>query len=434
MTTRTPVAISRRAFLRAGGVSLALPFLEAMMPRVRGAVVASPPKRTVCICTALGMHAPDFFPTGSGRDYKESRYLGFLKDLREDFTVFSGFAHPGNEAANHLSEFTFLTAAANPHLPGFRNSISFDQVLAKKVGTATRFPSLELASAPSHVRSLAVNSGGVNLPAEDKPSRIFARLFLEGSPAEIQEEEACLAEGRSILDAVSDQARRLGSHLGAGDRDKLDEYFSSVREMEQRLQALQAWSHTPKPKVDVPPPRDVLDSTDMIGKVNAIFDLLPLALKTDSTRVITVFIGMSGVPPIAGVTMGDHELSHHGQEPKKIEQLRLIEEAKSKCIARLLTKLKTADEGGESLLRNTAVLFGSNLGNASNHATTNLPILLAGGGYRHGQHPSSWLPRKRSQIQGTPLSNLFVTLLQRMGVETDKFGTSTSAYSGLEAA
>jgi len=432
MNIKSPQRISRRAFLRAGGVSLALPFLDAMLPRARAAAAAPPPRRMVCICTALGMHAQDFFPKEAGRGYKESRHLELLRELRDDLTVFSGFAHPGNEAAHHLGEFTFLTAAPNPELAGFRNTISVDQFAAKKIGSATRFPSLELASAPGHARSLAVNASGVNLPAEDKPSRVFAKLFLEGSPAEVRQEEARLAEGRSILDAVSDQAKRLGRQVTAGDRDKLDEYFTSVREMEQRLQAMQAWLHVPKPKVDLAPPLDVTDSADMIGRMDALFDLLPFALATDSTRVITLFIGESGVPAIPGVTMADHELSHHGQEPEKVGQLRLIEEAKAKSIARLLKKLKATEEGGQALLRSTAVLFGSNLGNASNHSTSNLPILLAGGGFKHGQH---LVVAPRGDLkQSTPLCNLFVSMLQHMGIEMDKFATSTGTVAGLETA
>lgn len=432
MNAMIPHAISRRVFLRAGGVSLALPFLEAMIPRSWGAVAARQPRRMVCICTALGMHAPDFFPTGTGHEYQASRYLEFLKDLRADYTVFSGFAHPGNEAANHLSEFTFLTAATNPELAGFRNSVSLDQYVAKKIGVATRFPSLELAASTCHAKSLAVNFSGVNLPGEDKPSRVFARLFLEGTPDEVKQEEARLAEGRSVLDAVSQQAKRLGSRLGSGDRDKLDEYFTSVREMEQRLQAMQAWTRKPKPRVSISSPQDITDTADMIGRMDALFNLVPFALATDSTRVITLFIGESGVPPIPGVSMGDHELSHHGQEPEKIEQLRLIEQAKAKSLAGLLNKLKATEEGGESLLRNTAVLFGSNLGNASNHSTLNLPVLLAGGGFKHGQHLV--VAPQGNLKKSTPLSNLFVTLLQHMGIETDKFGGSTGTVSGLETA
>lgn len=429
MNLRPSHALSRRAFLRAGSVSLALPFLDAMLPRAWSAAAAPQPKRMVCICTALGMHAPDFFPAQTGRGYQDSRYLAFFKDLRDDFTIFSGLSHPNNEAAHHIGECTFLTSAPNPELPGFRNTISLDQFAANRIGTATRFSSLELASAPGHVKSLAVNSSGVNLPGEQKPSRVFARLFLEGSPAEIAEEEARLAEGRSVLDAVSDQAKRLGSQVGAGDRDKLDEYFTSVREMEKRLQAMQAWSRKPKPKVDLAQPQDIPDISEMVGRIDALFSLVPFALATDSTRVITLYIGEAGVPQIPGVSLGDHELSHHGQEPEKIAQLRLIEDAKAKCLAAFLAKLKSTEEGGESLLRNTAVLFGSNLGNASNHNTSNLPILLAGGGFKHGQHLALAPAGSKKQA---PLSNVFVSMLQHMGLEADHFGSSTGTISGLE--
>jgi hypothetical protein len=413
-------------------VALALPFLDAMLPRAWGAATAPQPRRMVCICTGLGMHAPDFFPTGMGRDYQASRHLEFLKALRNDFTVFSGFAHPNNEAAHHLGEFTFLTSAAHPELPGFRNSISLDQFAAREIRLATRFPSLELASAPGHVKSLAVNASGVNLPSEDRPSKVFARLFLDGTPEEVQQEEANLAEGRSVLDAVGEQAKRLGSQVSTADREKLDEYFTSVREMEKRLQTMQAWARKPKPKVDVPPPRDVPDRGDMIGRIDALFNLLPLALATDSTRVITLFIGEAGVPRIPGVTLGDHELSHHGQEPEKIDQLRLIEEAKAKCLARLLKKLKSTEEGGETLLRNTTVLFGSNLGNANNHNTSNLPILLAGGRFKHGQHLV--VAPKGDLKNSLPLGNLYVAMLQHLGLESDKFGSSNGGVPGLETA
>lgn len=423
-------SFSRRAFLRAGGVSLALPFLDAMIPRAWADEAAAKPKRIICICTALGMHGPLFFPTGAGRDYKASPYLEALKELRDDYTVFSGFAHPGNEAGGHNSERTFLSGAPNPQLPGFRNSISLDQLIAGKLGAVTRFPSLELASAGSLTSSLAVNRSGVNLPSEMKPSKVFARLFLDGSAEDVKREEARLAEGRSVLDVVSAEAKRLGSNVGAGDRDKLDEYFTSVREMEQRLQAMQEWSRKPKPKVEMRQPQDVQNNADMIGKMDAMFNLMPLALATDSTRVITLFIGESGVPPIPGVNIGDHALSHHGQEPEKIAQLRLIEEAKMKSVAGLITKLKATKEGGESILQNTMVLFGSNLGNASNHNTQNLPILLAGGGFKHGQHLI--VSPNEDLKNSAPLGKLFVSMLQRMGIDTDRFGDVKGSLSGLQ--
>lgn len=428
----TVPTLSRRAVLRAAGVSLALPFLDAMMPRAWAAEPAQKPKRLVCVLTALGMHGPLFFPEGTGRDFKESPYLEPLKELRNDYTVFSGFAHPGTEGSGHESERSFLTGAANPQLPGFRNSISLDQFVAEKVGPATRFPSLEMAASTSLSQSLAVNRGGVTLPSESKPSKVFAKLFLEGTPDEIQREKARLAEGRSVLDTVGAQAKRLGAKVGAGDRTKLDEYFTSVREMEQRLQAMQEWSRQPKPKVDLRQPQDIQNNADFIARMDALFNLLPLAFATDSTRVATLFIGESGVPPIPGVTMGDHALSHHGQEPEKIAQLRLIEEAKMKSVAGLLAKLKATQESGEAVLGNTLVLFGSNLGNASNHSTVKLPILLAGGGFKHGRHlvvaPGGDLN------QAAPLCKLFVSMLQRMGIETDKFGNSTGPLPGLETA
>jgi hypothetical protein len=430
LNAKSSQGLSRRTFLRASGVSLALPFLDAMMPRAWGDAAPPQPRRMICICTALGMHGPLFFPTGTGTDFKESPYLEALKDHRNDYTVFSGFAHPGNEGGGHNSEATFLTAATNPQLPGFHNSISLDQFVADKLGAVTRYPSLILGIENSNI---SVNRSGVVLPADTNPSKLFAKLFLEGTPQEVQHEMDRLNEGRSILDAVSDDAKVLGSRVGADDRNKLDEYFTSVREMEQRLQAMQAWSRKPKPKVNATIPNDVQNAADIIGKMDLLFDLMPLALQTDSTRVVTIYIGGDDyVIPIPGVTMGHHALSHHGQDPDKIAQLRRVEEAMMRSLDGLLTKLKANQEGGESVLRNTSVMFGSNLGNASAHSTNQLPILLAGGGFKHGQHLV--VAPKGDLNNSMPLSNLFVSMLQRMNIETDKFGTSTGTVTGLEAA
>lgn len=427
--------LSRRALLRAGGVSLALPWLEAMAPRqqARGSTDPAQPRRLVCVCTVLGLHGPNFFPEGTGQDYKASPYLDLLKDHRDRITVFSGFAHEGNETSGHQSEVTFLTAARNPQLPGFRNTISLDQVVAEHVGTATRFPALTLASVTSHAQSLAVNRAGVNLPAESRPSQVFAKLFLAGTPDEIRRETARLAEGRSVLDAVSDQARRLGGKVGPGDRDKLDEYVTSVREAERRLQALQTWSKRPKPRVDVPAPADVTNMADQIARMDVLFNLMPLALQTDSTRVITMLIGQSDEPiPLPGVRMGHHTLSHHGQVPEKIAQLRTIEEAEMRSFGNLLSKLTSTQEAGAPLLSSTSVLLGSNLGNANNHSTGNLPILLAGGPFKHGRHLA--MAPKGKENRHAPLSNLYVSLLQSMGIETDRFGSSTGTLTALETA
>ena len=424
----SPAPLSRRTFLRAAGVSLALPMLDAMLPRSLRAAAAVPPQRMICICTTLGLHAPFLFPKGTGRGYESTPYLDLLKEHRDDVTVFSGLSHAEQSGAHgHACEISWLTGAKHPMLAGFRNSISLDQVVAAKFDAATRFPSLALGTGP---QGLSYNRSGVMLPVESKASRIFAKLFIEGTPDDVRREIGRLNEGRSVLDAVSDQAKRLGSRVGAGDRDKLDEYFTSVREMEQRLKTLEAWARKPKPNVKLPTPRDVLNDADTIGKLDLLFDMMPLILTTDSTRVITLMINVrNDVPPVPGVTIDHHNLSHHGQDPVKIAQLRRIEEAEMKSFAGLIAKLKAAQEAGTPALRNTTVLFGSNLGNANAHDPKNLPILVAGGGFKHGQHLAF------DAKSNTPLGNLFVTLIRRMGVEAESFGSSTApGVSGFDAA
>jgi len=379
----------------------------------------------VCICTSLGIHAPFLYPQETGRDYSLTPYLERLKDFRNDFTLFSGLSHPDQSGADgHSSEQTWLTAAKHPGLGGFRNSISIDQLAAEKIGVETRFPSLVLGtnnSSQSYTRS------GVMIPAEMRPSKVFAKLFLEGKPDEVAAQMRKIKEGRSIMDTVGAEAKRLEQRMGAGDRDKLDEYFQSVREMEQRLAKAEEWSHKPKPKVEASAPEDISDEKDIIGRMQLLFDLVPLALQTDSTRLITILVqGRNDVPPVPGVSIDHHNLSHHGQDEAKIKQLKLIEEAEFAAVARLAGHLKSRKEGDTTLLDSTMLLFGSNLGNANSHDTRNLPLLLAGGGFKHGQHLAF------DAKNNTPLSNLFVQMLQCMGVETEAFGSSSAqAISGL---
>jgi len=199
---------------------------------------------------------------------------------------------------------------------------------------------------------------------------------------------ARLSDGQSILDTVREQAKDVRSAVGARDRDKLDEYFTSVRELEQRLAQSEAWAKKPKPKVDVKPPQDVVNSTDLIAKTRVWFDLIHLALQTDSTRLVTLqLLGTSGVPPIPGVSLGHHDLSHHGKDPTKIEQLKKLETEKMKTLRDFLKKLKDTKEDGVTLLDRTTVFFSSNLADASTHGVKNMPVLLAGGGFKHGQPP-----------------------------------------------
>ncbi len=425
VTQLSPMQNPRRRFLQAAGVGLALPLLDCFLPRRLSAAQEAPPKRLVTICTSLGIHAPFFFPTKAGKEYEETTYLSVLKEHREHFTVLSGLSHPDQSGSNgHASEMTWLTGAKHPGLGGFRNTISLDQLAAEKIGFETRFPSLQLGTSGT---SQSYTRSGVNIPANTKPSQIFAKLFLEGSKEQIAAEVQKLREGQSIMDAVRDEAKRFGQRVGPGDRQRLEEYFSSIREMEQRLVAAEEWVNKPKPEVEAKPPTDVADEKDLIGRMRLLFELIPLIVQNDSTRIITVLVqGRNDVPPVKGVSIDHHNLSHHGQDEQKIAQLKLIEEAEMQAVADLLAAMRRKEEAGKSLLDQTMLLFGTNLGNANSHDTRNLPLILAGGGFQHGQFLAG------NEKNNTPLCNLYVQLLQRMGLPIESFGSSTSmSVTGL---
>ncbi len=380
-----------------------------------------------CICNNLGVLPEPFFPKDVGRDYALSPYLKLLQEHRADFTVLSGVSHPFVDGG-HPSDISFLTAAPHPASSSFRNSISLDQLVAERIGTLTRFPSLTLAV--NGGRSLSWTRTGVAIPPEGQASRVFNQLFLQGSPAEIEDQLRELDTGRSILDVVAGQAKDLQRQVGSRDRSRLDQYFSSVRDLEHRLQESRGWANKPKPKVKASPPTDPTSPAQYMAKVQIMYDLARLAFETDSTRAITLMLNSVGTPvvQIAGATITDsyHNLSHHGKAEEKLAQLKVIDEWHMKLLAHLLKGLKSVKEEGTTLLDCTMVLYGSNLGDANAHSTTNLPTLFAGGGFRHGQH----LVFDRSR--NYPLPNLFVSMLQRMGIEETSFGPSTGTMRGLE--
>jgi hypothetical protein len=412
--------MNRRTFLQAAGVSLALPWFEAY------GKASAPPRRAIFICAPLGLHAPNLFPEKSGRDYALTPYLEPLKDLRNDFTVMSGLHHP-DVAEGHDSGYSFLTGAHHTGFmrAGFRNSISVDQLAAEHLGGQTRIASLPLTTEGG---GLSYTRSGVLVPSFVNPSGLFHQLFVEGGPEQIEQHQRRLRQGKSILDHVREPAKGLESRLGGPDREKLDEYLTSVRELEQRLAIAQEWAKKPKPKVATPPPSDP-PNVDLLARTRTWFDLIHLALQTDSSRLVTMVMvgGSQGVPPIPGVSHGHHDLSHHGQDPGKLGELRIVELESMKIFGAFLRKLKGTAEGGETLLDRTQVFLGSNLGNASSHNTRNLPVLLAGGGYRHGQHLAF------DPNQAPPLCNLFVSMLQQLGLPVDKFASSTGTLTGLAA-
>src|SRR5579871_1167607 len=424
-STRRP--ISRRRFLRGAAVALALPMLESMQAPFARAAAGKAPRRMFCICNNLGVLSEPFFPKDKGRDYTPSPYLKLLHEHRADFTVLSGVSHPFVDGG-HPSDIAFLTAAPHPASSSFRNSISLDQLVAERIGTLTRFPSLTLAV--NGGRSLSWTRTGVAIPPEGQASRVFNQLFLQGSQAEIEAQIRELDTGRSILDVVAGQAKDLQRNVGARDRSRLDQYFSSIRDLEHRFQESRGWAHKPKPRVKASPPIDPASPAQYMAKVQIMYDLTRLAFETDSTRAITLMLNSVGTPvvQIAGATITDsyHNLSHHGMAEEKLTQLKVIDAWHMKLLADLFNGLKSAKEEGATLLDRTMVLYGSNLGDANAHSTTNLPTLLAGGGFRHGQHLA--FDRSRNY----PLPNLFVSMLQRMGIEATSFGPSTGTIRGLE--
>lgn len=406
--------LSRRTFLKASGITLALPWMEAF-----GKTESAPPKRALFICNTLGFYSPAFFPSEPGPDYEASEYLALLKEHRDDLTVFSGLSHP-DQGGEHQCEMTWLSAARNPGRDGFRNSISVDQFAAGKLGYVTRFPSLSLSSDGPMSQSYTEN--GVMIPAIDRPSEVFTRLFLQGKPHEVNREKQKLSDGSSILDALGDQRSRLLRKASPGDRDRLDAYFEAVREAERDLNEAGVWIDRPKPKVGVPIPEDIVDKADLVGRIELLFQLVPLIIQTDSSRVISIVIQNNhGIPLVNGVASEHHNLSHHGRDPKKIAQLMKIERAILGCFDGLMHRMKAHREAGATLLDHTLTVLGSNLGNAASHDPRNNPIILAGGRMSHGSYVA------HRADDNTPLSNLYVRMLHEMGIETEAFATSSGS-------
>jgi hypothetical protein len=423
--------LSRRQFLRGAGVALALPAIGRLS--FAAGPDGRPARRFLAICNNLGLLPEKFFPSkGVGREYELSPYLDILKAHRSDFTVFTGVMHPDVDGG-HPADNCFLTAAPHPSNGGFRNTISLDQYVAQYIGHLTRFPSLTLGvNIQAGQRSLSWTAAGVLVPCEEKPSAVFARLFLRGSAEEMKAQVRRLELGRSIMDAVADQARRLERTVGPRDRERLEQYFTGVRDLEKRLEKAREWEDVPKPAAPGPAPEDPASPREYVRKTRLMYDLARLAFQTDSTRLVTILLDSVNSPAIeidgCEIKDGYHNLSHHGKSAAKLAQLEAIDREHMKLLDGLFAGLKGAKEEGETLLDRTMVLYGSNLGNANTHVTTNLPVLLAGGGFRHGQHLA--FDRERNY----PLPNLFVSMLQRFGLEADRFATSTGTMRGLEPA
>ena len=304
-------------------------------------------------------------------------------------------------------------------------NISLDQRAAETVGGATRFPSLTVGSEDGIHGGCQMcwTRSGTRVPPIPGPRELFRRLFVNESSGDLARVKDGFKLTGSILDAVQGDAQSLQSRLNPSDREKLDEYFTSVRDVERQLALRKQWSEVPKPK----PPLQEPINKNMVDDLPLLYDLIALAIQTDSTRIATLEIGGGFESRYFGISKDYHALSHHGQLPENIASLLKLEEYQTQQFARFISKLKSIPDGDGTLLDHTMVLFGSGMANANAHTNLNLPVILAGGGFKHGEYramPTTGLGRR-------PLCNLYLSILQRFGVETDKFGISTGTLSGL---
>ncbi|CAN5256333.1 DUF1552 domain-containing protein [soil metagenome] len=424
-STRTTRPLSRRSFLRGAGVALGLPMLDAMTPAFARAAEPVLPRRMIAIQTNMGILPQHFFPKETGLTYTPSPYLEILKAHRDRITVFSGVSHPEVDGA-HEAERSFLTASPHPGSSAFKSTISLDQLAAEQLGPVTRFPSFTLSVNAEGSQGMVFTRSGVKLPPERSPASLYRRMFVQGNAAEIEARLEDLRQGRSLLDFVAGNAKRLEKQVGAADRDRLDQYYTAVRDLETQLTLAQEWETKPKPKASTPEPKDITENKKLIDKIALMLEVARLGFESDSTRIITLFINtFSVVPEIAGVTQETHSLTHHGNRPEALDQLFRIESAHFRTLATFLDKLATVKEKGETLLDRTMVLYGTPMGSANSHSNQNLPILLAGGGFQHAGHLA--FDTKKNY----PLPNLYVSMLQKLGLPVDRFASSTGTMRGL---
>ncbi|MCA9127728.1 MAG: DUF1552 domain-containing protein [Planctomycetales bacterium] len=417
----------RRAFLKAAGISIALPAFESLRRACGSERPAPPPVRMVCVGNEFGMYPGAFWPEEAGKDYQLSPLLEPLEPMRNDFTLFGHLDH--GLKGGHFAVHTFLTGVKSSDARGMPDSgISLDQRAAEFVGSQTRFPAIAVGSESGLHGGpmMSWTRNGTRVPPIAGPRELFRKLFVEeGEAAKVTERDRIQLRG-SILDAVLGDAHSLKKQLNTADTQKLEEYFHSIRAVEQKLRLDSQWQQVPKPAIDTQMPEDEGLARDL----PKIYDLIALALQTDSTRVATIEVGGSFAASDLGIKKGYHSLSHHGMDEANISLLVQIELYQVEQFARFVGKLKSIRQPNSdlTLLDSTMALMGSGMGNANSHTNNDLPVILAGGGFRHGsfvKYPNE----TRSRI---PLCNLYTSMLQRFGVETDSFGGSTGTLSGLE--
>jgi hypothetical protein len=439
--------VTRRTVLRAAGAAVALPFLDAMLPRLqsapstfkpwaKSAVEAAP--RMICCYVPNGVNIAEWVPKDDGEKYTLSPTLEAVKDYRSDFTVLTGLGHP-QCTGGHSGADTWLTAANLKAKPGadYTNTVSVDQLAAAVHGKKTRFPSIQLGDmsgtgGAGHTHTLSFDGNGTPLPSENSPRRLFERLFVPDTAGDKQAALKRYAERRSILDDLADESASLNKKLGATDKRKLDEYLSSVRQTEKQVERMQSWVDVPKPQVKdtgLQLASKPMDGHDRPMWLDVMLELSYLAFVTDLTRVITFQFSREAAG-YGGGGENHHELSHHGGDAAMLKKLAEIDRFHLSKLGRFLGHLKSTTEGDGTVLDRTLVVYGSgmNSGTGGDHSPKNLPLLVAGGsklGVKLGRH-LSFSPDKHP-----PLANVLLSVAQKVGAETTQFADATGTLTGL---
>ncbi len=424
--------LPRRTFLRGAGTALALPLLDAMIPALRAdrLTAAAPVRRLGFVFYTLGVDEAKWRPTGEGANYQLSEALAPLAPHKEKFLVLKGLSSDPDrtKAGFHDRALASFMTGVEPAKGKVHVGISVDQVAAQALGKETQFASLELSTEYNGaLGGVSFKSATNPLPFEANPRRVFERLFGEGGRIDPVASAERKAADQSSLDTVTSRIAELKGKLGAGDRRKLDEYLQSIRDIERRIQVAME-----KQPVDLPEatrPAGIPDSWPEHVKI--MFDLQVLALQADLTRVWTFMYAREASSmtfPHLGISMGHHEISHHNFEADKLAALAKINVDQSAHFAYFLAKLDAIKEGNSTLLDHSLIMYGSDLSVPTVHSQHDLPIIVAGGasgrmaGGRYIIYPGDT----------TPLTNLYLTMLDKVGVPTEKLGDSTGRLNRLE--
>ena len=415
----------RRTFLKAASISIALPALESFAEKKEAKKKVNPnakAKAFVAIGTYLGWYRKEFYPKAAGKDYKAPELIKNIEKFRDDFTIFSGLDH---RAPNGHNAWTNFLAGPNP------KSQTLDQIIKDEIGQKSRFPDIRLAAGAGEAGAkMSFTKRGIPLPLIQRPSVIFKKLFV--SEADRKRSEHLLKGRKSILDYVMEDAKRVQKSVTKADKEKLEEYFESMRSVEKRIGQKLARINDPLPKTNYKlPDYDPITPNLQMEASALMYDIMVLAIQNGSSKVLSMFIhGLGQVFSIDGKQLkaGYHGLSHHGNQKPMIDDLVKIESTHMKCISGFLKQLKEKkDAKGKPLLDSTIVLIGTGMGDASRHENRDLPTIVAGGGFKHGKHIANNPKAKDSLLLG----DLYITLQQQLGINTDKFKNASRNMNHL---